>query len=74
MQAPPNVGPEYTITFKEFFPNLAAKNSAILIPFLLEGVAADPKLNLEDGIHPNADGHKIVSENVWKVLSPLLTQ
>ena len=45
---------------------------AILIPFLLEGVAADPKLNLEDGIHPNADGHKIVAENVWKVLAPLL--
>lgn len=74
MQAPPNLGPEYTITFKELFPNLAAKNRATLIPFLLEGVAADPKLNLEDGIHPNADGHKIVAENVWKVLSPLLTQ
>lgn len=72
MLAPPNLGPEYTITFKEMFPNLAAKNSANLIPFLLEGVAADPKLNLEDGIHPNAEGHKIVAENVWKVLAPLL--
>ncbi len=72
MLAPPNLGPEYTITFKELFPNLAAKNSANLIPFLLEGVAADPKLNLEDGIHPNAEGHKIVAENVWKVLAPLL--
>ena len=74
MQAPPNLGPEYTITFKELFPNLAAKNRATLIPFLLEGVAADPRLNLEDGIHRNEDGHKIVAENVWKVLSPLLTQ
>ena len=72
MLAPPNLGPEYTITFKELFPNLAAKNSVNLIPFLLEGVAADPKLNLEDGIHPNAEGHKIVAENVWKVLAPLL--
>lgn len=72
MLAPPNLGPEYTITFKEMFPNLAAKNSIELIPFLLEGVAADPKLNLEDGIHPNADGHKIVAESVWKVLAPLL--
>jgi acyl-CoA thioesterase-1 len=74
MQAPPNLGQEYTITFKELFKNLAAKNGAAVIPFLLEGVAADPALNLEDGIHPNVEGHKIVAENVWKVLGPLLSK
>ncbi len=72
MQIPPNMGQEYTDEFKEIFPALADSNQISLIPFLLEGVAGDPKLNQEDGIHPTAEGTKIVIENVWKVIEPLL--
>ena len=68
MQIPPNMGPEYTSEFREIFPALAAANDLPLIPFLLDGVAGDPTLNLEDGIHPTPEGHQIVTENVWKVL------
>ena len=69
MQIPPNMGPEYTKEFRNIFPELAEKNKIPLIPFLLEGVAGNPDLNLEDGIHPTAEGHQILSENVWEVLS-----
>ena len=72
MQVPPNLGEEYTNNFKKIFPRVAGKNKATLIPFLLEGVGGDEKLNLPDGIHPNADGHKIVAENVLKVVRPML--
>jgi acyl-CoA thioesterase I len=72
MLVPPNMGPEYTQQFKSVYPELAKKNKATLIPFLLENVAGDEKLNLPDGIHPNASGHKIVAENIWKVLGPML--
>ncbi len=68
MQIPPNMGPEYTSEFRKIFPELAQKNEIPLIPFLLDGVAGIPELNLEDGIHPAPEGHKIVTENVWKVL------
>ena len=74
MQIPPNMGPEYTAEFRALFPALAKKNSAALIPFLLEGVGGVPELNLPDGIHPTSQGHKIVAENVWKVLGPLLEE
>lgn len=74
MQVPPNLGHEYTNQFTELFPRLAERNEAVLIPFLLEGVAGNPELNLEDGIHPTAAGHKIVAENVWKILQPLLNK
>ena len=74
MQVPPNLGQEYTGQFKELFPKLARLNNAALLPFLLEGVAGDPELNLEDGIHPTARGHKILAENVWQILEPLLTK
>jgi acyl-CoA thioesterase-1 len=72
MQMPPNMGEEYTAAFRSVFPELAATNHAALIPFLLEGVAGKPELNQEDRIHPTAEGHKIVAENVWKVLKPVL--
>ena len=72
MMVPPNMGPEYTTKFKNIFPALATKNKAALIPFLLDGVAGDSKLNQADGIHPNAQGHKIVTENVYKIVAPLL--
>ena len=72
MMVPPNLGNDYTTQFKEIFPSLAEKNNATYIPFLLEGVAGDPSLNLNDGIHPTPDGHKILAETVWKYLEPLL--
>lgn len=72
MQVPPNLGQSYTNEFRQIFPDLARKNNAQLIPFILEGVAGEPTLNLSDGIHPNVDGQKILAENVWKVLRPIL--
>jgi acyl-CoA thioesterase-1 len=72
MMVPPNMGPEYSAGFKVLFPELAKKNNALLIPFLLEGVAGNEKLNLPDGIHPNTEGHKIVAANLVKVIEPLL--
>jgi acyl-CoA thioesterase-1 len=70
--APPNMGAEFTRAFAAIFPELAAKNDAVLIPFLLEGVAGHPELNQPDGIHPTDRGHRIVAETVWKILRPLL--
>ncbi len=72
MMVPPNLGQTYTRDFRNLFPELARRNQAVLIPFLLEGVAGDPKLNLPDGIHPTAEGHRIVAETVWTHLSPVL--
>jgi acyl-CoA thioesterase-1 len=72
MMVPPNLGPEYTSQFSKMFPDLARKNNATLIPFLLQDVAGHEKLNLEDGIHPNPKGHQIVANNVYKILNPLL--
>ena len=72
MQIPPNLGTDYTREFRELFKELADKNKAILIPFLLEDVGGVPKLNQDDGIHPNPAGHKIVAETVWKVIRPVL--
>jgi acyl-CoA thioesterase-1 len=72
MMVPPNMGPEYSKEFQAIFPELAKKNNAILMPFLLEGVAGDKNLNQPDGIHPNQEGHKIVADNLLDVLKPLL--
>jgi acyl-CoA thioesterase-1 len=72
MQVPPNLGREYSTGFRMLFPELAAANVATLIPFLLEGVGGIPTLNLPDGIHPNPSGHKIIAQNVWQVLEPIL--
>jgi acyl-CoA thioesterase-1 len=72
MQMPPNMGNAYTSAFRHIFPTLAEKNHAALVPFLLEGVGGDPRLNQPDHIHPTAEGHRIVAENVWKVLKPVL--
>ena len=68
MQMPPNMGETYTTEFKAIFKDLANKNEMVYVPFLLEGVAGVPKLNLGDGIHPTAKGHQILAENVWVVL------
>jgi acyl-CoA thioesterase-1 len=72
MLAPPNLGASYTTAFRQMFTDLARAYDAAFIPFLLEGVAGDPALNLSDGIHPNVEGQRIVAENVWKVLQPML--
>jgi acyl-CoA thioesterase-1 len=72
MQVPPNMGQQYSTEFRNIYTELATKNSMTLIPFILEGVGGEPKLNQQDGIHPTAEGHKIVAANVWKQLEPLL--
>lgn len=72
MQVPPNLGEQYTTRFREIFPKLARQNNAALIPFILEGVAGEPSLNLPDGIHPTPEGHRILAQNVWVVLEKLL--
>jgi acyl-CoA thioesterase I len=74
MQMPPNLGEEYAGAFRKIYPALAATNHAALVPFLLEGVGGRPDLNQDDRIHPNAEGHRIVGENVWNVLKPVLEQ
>ncbi|HEY3853326.1 MAG TPA: arylesterase [Verrucomicrobiae bacterium] len=72
MRMPANMGPDYVEAFAKVFSDVATKNHAALVPFLLEGVGGDPRLNQADGIHPTAEGHKIVAENVWKTLRPVL--
>lgn len=72
MKVPPNYGLGYAKAFEKTFKDLARKNNVTLMPFLLDGVAANPALNLPDGIHPNAKGHAIMIENIWKNLEPLL--
>lgn len=72
MQVPPNMGSTYASSFKNIFTNLAKKNEAVLVPFLLEGVGGEAALNQQDGIHPTAEGHKILAENVWVQLKGVL--
>jgi acyl-CoA thioesterase-1 len=72
MQMPVSMGEDYRQKFAAIFPALAEANQATLLPFLLEGVGGEVELNLADGVHPNAAGHRIVAENLWKTLSPLL--
>jgi acyl-CoA thioesterase-1 len=74
MEAPPNMGSTYTEAFRRVFPDLARVHGATLIPFLLEGVAGEPALNLDDGIHPNPAGHQIVARTVWNALEPALSE
>lgn len=73
MRLPPNLGVDYVARFIAVFPTLAKSNpDAVLLPFILEGVGGDPRLNQRDQIHPTAAGHKIIAELVWKMLQPLL--
>jgi acyl-CoA thioesterase I len=72
MQAPPNYGADFARRFRDIYPQLARKNGAVLVPFLLDGVAGVPALNQPDGIHPTAEGHRKLAETVWKELRPLL--
>lgn len=72
MMVPPNLGQEYSRNFRKMFEILADKNDAMLIPFLLDGVAGDDSLNLPDGIHPNVEGHKIVADNVLTAIKRII--
>lgn len=72
MMIPPSMGPEYSMAFGEVFANVASSKNVSLIPFLLEDVAGIDSLNLPDGIHPNAQGQKIVAENVWREVEKML--
>ena len=71
MQLPNYSADDYIRAFGQMYVDLAAKNHAALVPYLLEGVGGNPVLNLPDGIHPNAAGQKILAENVWRVLEPI---
>lgn len=73
MQLPPNLGPDYTQRFRALYPELAEQNEDVgLIPFLLEGVGGVDSLMQSDGIHPTAEGQRIVAQNVWDSLKPVL--
>lgn len=72
MELPPNMGQDYTTEFRKVFRNLAATNEISFIPFILKDVGGIAELNQGDGIHPTAEGHKIVANTVWEVLKPLL--
>jgi acyl-CoA thioesterase-1 len=72
MEAPPNLGREYTAAFHEAYAAVAAQHDVAFVPFLLRGVAGSESLNQRDGIHPTAEGARVVADNVWTVLKPLV--
>ena len=74
MEAPPNYGREYATAFREAYREVALTHRVLFIPFLLDKVAGQSALNQGDGIHPNAEGTRIVADTVWAVLEPLLDQ
>jgi acyl-CoA thioesterase-1 len=74
MEAPPNYGVSYTQSFRAIYPEVAKKENVTLLPFLLGGVAGIPRLNQPDGVHPNLTGERIVADNVWKGLKPIVAQ
>jgi acyl-CoA thioesterase-1 len=71
LQLPNHSTDDYVSAFGRMYADLAAKNNAALVPYLLEGIGGNPDLKLRDGIHPNAAGQKILAENVWRVLEPI---
>ena len=74
MQLPNYADDNYVFAFGQIYADLAAKNNAALIHYLLEGVGGDPFLNQPDRVHPNAAGQKILAENVWRVLEPIVRE
>ncbi|MDH5609607.1 MAG: arylesterase [Cyclobacteriaceae bacterium] len=72
MEVPPNLGADYTAQFRGLYAALAQESQSSLIPFLLDGVAGNPSLNLSDGIHPTPEGHEILAQTVWQYLYPFL--
>lgn len=73
MEAPPNMGQTYTSRFREIYTELSNENDVSFMPFILEGVAGDPDLNQSDGIHPTEAGHRVVADDLWEYLRPLLS-
>ena len=74
MEAPPNYGAAYTTEFRQVFRDLADEHDVTFVPFYLDGVAGNAHLNQGDGIHPNAEGSRVVERLIWKSLEPLLDQ
>ncbi len=74
IEAPPNFGTPYTRSFRAIYPEIAKKESIPLLPFLLSGVAGIPRLNQADGIHPNLAGERLVADNLWRALKPIVAQ
>jgi acyl-CoA thioesterase-1 len=72
MEAPPNFGAAYTAEFRRVYRELANEHHVTFVPFYLEGVAGIPSLNIADGMHPNAQGARIIERNIWRALQPLL--
>ena len=73
MEAPPNFGPAYTAAFRQTYRDVARQQGAVLIPFLLDGVAGLPEMNQGDGIHPTAAGAEKVADTVWSALRPIVS-
>ena len=74
MEAPPNFGSAYTSEFRDVYRQLSREHDVAFVPFYLEGVAGIPSLNIADGIHPNAEGSRIVEKTIWSALEPLLVK
>jgi len=74
MLAPPNLGPEYGAEFNRIYPELAVSHGVLFYPFFLDGVAADPALNQDDGIHPNAEGVRLIVERMLPQLRDLVAR
>jgi len=74
MEAPPNMGQTYTSRFREIYTELSNENDVLFMPFILEGVAGDPDLNQSDGIHPTEEGHRVVANDLWEYLRPMLSE
>ena len=74
MESPPNLGERYTTAFRAMFPAVAREEGIALVPFLLDRVAGVPEMNQGDGIHPNEAGSRIVADNVFRALLPILRE
>jgi len=74
MEVPPNYGERYAADFRRLYVEVARKRGAAFMPFLLDGVAGNPQLNQGDGIHPTAEGYRIVVDRLWPYLEPMLTR
>ncbi len=72
MEAPPNLGQQYTTEFRSVFSEVASEKDVTFMPFLLKDVAGNDELNQADGIHPTAKGQQIIADNIWEYLEPLL--
>jgi len=72
MEAPPNLGETYTNRFRAIYRELSQEYDVVFMPFILEDVGGNPDLNLPDGIHPTPEGHRIIADNLWEYLEPLL--